>query len=70
MGMLQISSMCQEKKEEDDFPAFKIHTLAQGGCVVHLCQNKNPEACAEDFVGFEKSQLVESWGPKKKGDFR
>ena len=28
-----------------------------------------PEACAEDFGGFEKSQLVESCRPKKKGDF-
>ena len=29
-----------------------------------------PEACAEDFGGFEKSQLVESCRPKKKDDFR
>ena len=51
-----------------------MHVL--GGCVVHRCQNKNPrtrgcvrrhapEACAEDLGGFEKSQLVESCGPKK-----
>ena len=29
-----------------------------------------PEARAEDFEDFEESQLVESCGPKKKGDFR
>ena len=29
-----------------------------------------PEARAEDFVDFDESQLVESCGPKKKGDFR
>ena len=29
-----------------------------------------PEARAEDLGDFEESQLVESCGPKKKGDFR
>ena len=29
-----------------------------------------PEARAENFGDFEKSELVESCGPKKKGDFR
>ena len=46
-------------------------TCAQGGCVVHRCQNKNPrerltsgcewchalEAHAEDFEGFEKKSV-------------
>ena len=59
----------------------QVSSRARGGCVIHRCQNKNlgtrgcewrhaPEACAEDFGGFEKSKLVESCGPKKKVDFR
>ena len=46
----------------------QVLTCTRGGCVIHRSQNKNPrtrgcewrhapEACAEDFGGFEKSQL-------------
>ena len=51
-----------------------MFTRVRVGCVIQICQNKNPrekivtggcewrhapEACAEDFGRFEKSQLVE-----------
>ena len=57
---------------------MQVFTHVCGGCVIHRCQNKNPrtrgcewrhapEACVEDFGGFEKSQLSWVLWPEEEG---